>query len=284
MSGVEASTGGEAPGRPEAGPGLVIGLLGPTAVGKTAVAVALARALGTRVISCDSMQVYRGFAVLTDQPQSPQPGGVQHALVGFADPAEALSAVQYAAMARPLLAADVAAGAAVIAGGTGLYLRAALAPLSTAPADPELRTALEARAAAEGAGALHAELSRLDPQAAAEVDPKNPRRVVRALEAVLAGGGTRWSGREDLWDPVYDHPTLVVGLVRARDILAARIAARSARMLEDGAVEEVDRYRREHGWEATEPGGRGHPERDRLSGDLRVSGGRFDARPRRPSG
>jgi tRNA dimethylallyltransferase len=182
---------------------------------------------------------------------------VEHALVGFADPARGFSAVEYAALARPLLAADIgAAGAAVIAGGTGLYLRAALAPLSAAPGDPELRARLEARAAAEGAGALYAELVRLDPQATEVVDPRNPRRVVRALEAVLSGG-TRWSGRDDLWDPQYDHPTVVVGLVRPREALASRIEARSMRMLREGALDEVHRFRLERGWEATTPGGSG---------------------------
>lgn len=234
--------------------GKVIGLLGPTGVGKTAAAVELARLLGTRVISCDSMQVYRGFPVLTNQPSADEAGGIEHALVGFADPGSAYSAAAYAVAARPLIAADLArAGAAVVAGGTGLYLRAALAPLAVAPRDEELRARLEARAA-EDAGALHAELAGLDPGAAEAIDPRNVRRLVRALEAVMGGGS--WSGRDDLWHPVYDHPTVVVGLHREREELYRRIDARSRRLVEGGAVEEVRRFREERG-KAAQPGGAG---------------------------
>ena len=155
--------------------------------------------------------------------------------------------------------------------GTGLYLRAAVAPLSVAPGDPEVRARLEQRAAAEGAGALHAELAGLDPAAADAVDPRNARRVVRALEAVLVGG-KEWSGRDDLWNPRYDRPTLVVGLTLDRGRLYPRIDARAGRMLREGAVDEVLRFREDHGLEATAPGGAGHPERHRLRGDLPVSG------------
>lgn len=245
---MNASTGGR---------GLVFGLLGPTAVGKTAVAAALARALGIRVISCDSMQVYRGFPVLTNQPTSAEMVEVEHALVGLRDPFCPYSAADYALQARPLIAADVGRrGAALLAGGTGLYLRAAVAPLAIAAGDPEVRARLEERAAAEGSGALHAELASLDPAAAAAVDPRNARRIIRALEAVLAGKAG-WSGRDDLWDPHYDRPTLVVGLTLERSVLYPRIDARAGRMIRGGAVEEVLDFRERYGLEATEPGGPG---------------------------
>lgn len=203
------------------------------------------------------MQVYRGFAVLTNQPSPEEMRGVDHALIGFVDPTTSFSAAEYAACARPLIAAYAdKKGMAVIAGGTGLYLRAAVAPLAVAPGDPEVRARLEARAAAEGAAGLHAELAGLDPEAALAVDPRNARRVVRALEAVLAGG-KEWSGRDDLWNPRYDRPTLVVGLTLERAELYARIGSRAVRMLEEGAVDEVRRFREEHGREATSPGGPG---------------------------
>lgn len=237
--------------------GVVIGLLGPTAVGKTEVAVALATHLGSRVISCDSMQVYRGFPVLTNQPGPAEMRGALHELVGFVDPFELYSAAQYGADARRLIAQDVAeCGAALLAGGTGLYLRAAVAPLDVAPADPEVRTRLEERAAAEGVALLHAELARLDPGAAASVHPHNVRRVVRALEAVLVGG-KEWSGRDDLWKPRYDRPTVIVGLTLDRKVLYPRIDARAGRMLRQGAVEEVLGFREERGVEETAPGGPG---------------------------
>ncbi len=239
------------------GAGMVIGLLGPTAVGKTAVATALATTLGVRVVSCDSMQVYVGFPVLTNQPRLRDTEGAQHALVGFVDPLAPFSAAQYADCARPLVAEDVAAhGVALLAGGTGLYLRAAVAPLAVAPGDAQVRARLEERAAGEGPGALHAELARLDPAAAVAVDPRNSRRVVRALEAVLVGGAG-WSGRDDLWNPRYERPTLVVGLTLDREILYPRIDARVGRMLQEGAIEEVRRFREARGPETTLPGGSG---------------------------
>ncbi len=240
------------------GPGVVIGLLGPTGVGKTGVAVELAQTLRTPVISCDSMQVYRGFPVLTNQPSPEQMNVAPHELVGCAGPLEAFSAVQYAALARPLIEQHLSEfGWALVVGGTGLYMRAALASLSVGPAaDAELRADLETRARAEGGEALHAELTRRDPAAAQRIDPHNVRRVIRALEALLATGRS-WSGRDDLWAPVYDHPTVVVGLTVERQELHRRIDTRAARITKDGGIDEVRLFRREHGAEQTRPGGAG---------------------------
>jgi tRNA dimethylallyltransferase len=225
-------------------PGTVIGILGPTGVGKTAVATELARRLGTRIISCDSMQVYRGFPVLTNQPSPAEQAGVVHELVGVVEPAADFSAAEYASLARPLIEADlVRHGAALVVGGTGLYMRAALAPLAVSPTvDPEMRRRLEERAADEGPALLHRELAEQDPVAAAAIDPRNLRRVVRALE-VIAHTGTPWSGRDDLWRPRYLHPTLLIGLMLDRGQLNARIDARARLIAEGGAVEEVGRLR-----------------------------------------
>ncbi len=176
---------------------IVIGVLGPTGVGKTPVAAALARSLGVRVISCDSMQVYRGFPVLTNQPSPGEMRGVDHTLVGFVDPVRGFSAAEYAAFARPLVATDAdQKGAAVIAGGTGLYLRAALAPLAVAPSDAEVRARLEARATAEGADALHAELARLDPTGGRSRGPEErPPGGPRLGSAPRRGEGMVGPGR-----------------------------------------------------------------------------------------
>ena len=257
-----------------AGLGVVIGLLGPTAVGKTAVGVELARLLADRsagrsasgsisqstgpVISCDSMQVYRGFPVLTNQPGAGGARVVPHTLVGLVDPSLEFSTVEYAEQARPLIAEGLASrGWALLVGGTGLYMRAALAPLAVAEyGDPELRARLEARAAAEGAAALHTELACLDPAAARAIDARNIRRVVRALEVVMLSGQT-WSGRSDLWAPAYYNPTLVVGLVAQREELYRRIDARAARIIDEGAVGEVRRFRQERGPEGAQPGSGG---------------------------
>ena len=236
----------------------VFALLGPTGVGKTAVAVELARLLGTRVISCDSMQIYSGFAVLTNQPTDVEGLGVRHELVGIVDPSVAISAAGYAQLARPLLEEDLAAtGTALVAGGTGLYMRAALAPLAVAAAaDPAVRQKLEERAAAEGAGALHTELAGLDPAAAWVIDPRNVRRVIRALEAVTVSGAV-WSGRDDLWSPRYYHRTVVVGLTLDRLELYRRIDSRSRLIFDGGAVEEVRRFPEQSAGALTGPGGPG---------------------------
>jgi tRNA dimethylallyltransferase len=237
---------------------LVVGILGPTAVGKTAVAAALARRMGTRIISCDSMQVYEGFPVLTNQPQGPDDAVDLHELVGFVDPARSFSAGEYAALARGLVDREIRSrGKALVVGGSGLYMRAALAPLAARKAgDPGLRELLARRARRQGIDLLYAELATLEPEAARRLDARNERRVLRALEVVLAGNGP-WSGRSDLWAPVYDHPTLVVGMVMDKAVLGRRIVTRARRIVEEGAVEEVRRFREERGYECTVPGSPG---------------------------
>ena len=136
-------------------------------------------------------------------------------------------------------------------------MRAALAPLAVAAGgDAELRTHLEARASSEGVAVLYEELARLDPAAAAAIDPRNSRRVLRALEAITLTG-RQWSGRDDLWTPSYYHPTLLVGLVTDRKELYRRIDLRAGRMLRQGAVEEVRRFRETRSPEEARPGGPG---------------------------
>lgn len=245
-----------------AGPGRVVALLGPTGVGKTAVAMQVACALGVRIISCDSMQLYRGLPVLTSQPSAGESAVVEHALVGVADPDEEWTAATYAEHATAAVDADLARwGWALIVGGTGLYLRAALAPLAIPSAhDPILRSCLEERAARESPDVLYEELRSLDPEAASRIHPRNVRRVVRALEVAMAVGPGTWSGRDDLWRPVYRHPTVVIGLSMERSLLYQRIDARARQMFAGGAVDEVraDRAQRSPAPSAeSRAGGRG---------------------------
>jgi tRNA dimethylallyltransferase len=224
---------------------VVIAVFGPTGVGKTAVATRLASSLGVRVISCDSMQIYRGFPVLTNQPSGDvTAAGVRHELVAVADPEEEWSAGHYARLAQPLIDEDVAAtGWAVIAGGTGLYLRASLAPLDMAQErDLAVRSELERLAESDGPHRLHDRLVAFDPEAAAAIHPHNVRRVIRALEVVTTRGRGAWSGRADLWTPRYRHRTLLVGLSAERPLLYERVDARARAMIEGGAVDEVRRY------------------------------------------
>ena len=230
---------------PEGG-GLVIAILGPTGVGKTEVASLLALELGVRVISCDSMQIYRGFPVLTNQPrQVAAAGEVVHELVGVAEPEEEWSAARYGRKARAFIDADIAStGWALIVGGTGLYMRAALAPLAMSKAfDPERRAALEHIAATEGPDRLHDRLAAADPETARRIHPHNVRRVVRALEIIETEGVAALSERSDLWRPAYRHPTLQIVLTADRHELYERIELRAQEMVRAGAVEEVRRHR-----------------------------------------
>src|SRR5680860_563257 len=170
--------------------GRVIAIFGPTGVGKTSVAVEVAERLGVSVISCDSMQLYQGFPVLTNQPRLQETRGVKHELVAVADSQEEWTAVEYGRRAQEAIDRSRAeTGWALLVGGTGLYMRAALAPLSAPRAhDPQLRAELTRRGEEEGVDKLYRELEELDANAARTVEQKNLRRVVRALEVVTLQG------------------------------------------------------------------------------------------------
>ena len=211
----------------------VIAVFGPTASGKSAVAEALADRLATEVVSADAMQVYAGLPILTNQPERPT------RLVSLWPLEHEGSVGEYEELAHAAIDELVAAkGAAVVAGGTGLYLRAALADLDLPPAPP---TAVRARWEAaydEDRDGAFAELERRDPAAAALVHPNDRRRVVRALE--LAEVGASLAPQEGrLWSGQLRHPTLVAGLDVPEDVLEARIAERTDAMFRRGVVEEV---------------------------------------------
>ncbi|MHB1343372.1 MAG: tRNA (adenosine(37)-N6)-dimethylallyltransferase MiaA [Thermoleophilia bacterium] len=222
----------------------VLALFGPTGVGKTAVAARVALRSDIRVLSCDSMQIYRGFPVLTNQPAGRESLGVAHEFVSVADPEEEWNAADYGRRAQACIDEDVStSGCALIAGGTGLYLRAALAHLDIPEAsDPERIAVLEARAEKDGPEDLHRELEALDPVAARSIPATNVRRLIRALEVTRTNGPGSWSSHTDLWTPRYRHPTVVVTLTAERSELYRRVNERAPVMLAEGAVEEVRRH------------------------------------------
>jgi tRNA dimethylallyltransferase len=211
----------------------VVGIFGPTASGKSAVAQHVADALGTEVVSADALQVYRRLTILTNQPSA------STRLVGIRDPAETMSVGEYAALAHDAIDDLVRMhGAAVVAGGTGLYLRAALANLEIPPAvDASARRRLE-QLYDDDPDAAYARLGKLDPVAAASVHVNDRRRVVRALELVTVGR-TLSPATDRLWSETTRRPTLVVGLELPEDELERRIAARTDEMIERGVVDEV---------------------------------------------
>ena len=212
----------------------VVAIFGPTASGKTAVAEAVAARIPAELVSADAMQVYEGLPLLTNQGAG--------RLVGIWPLEHEGSVGEYAALAHAEIDAALAAGKTpVVVGGTGLYLRAALAELELPPAPPPgARERWEAVYDAEGGEAAHAELARRDPRAAAAVHPRDRRRVVRGLELAEAGASLR-PAEDRLWGTQTRHPTTVVGLDVSRDVLEERIVARTRRMFERGVEEEVRR-------------------------------------------
>jgi len=211
----------------------VVAVFGPTASGKSAVAESVAERLATAVVSADAMQVYRGLPILTNQPSTPT------RLVGIRALDEEMSLGAFAELAHreiDVLVQD--RGAAVVCGGTGLYLRAALADLNVPPAvDPEVRARV-GREVDDDRAAAHRRLAELDPAAAGAVHPHDRKRLVRALE--LADEGTSLvANQHRLWDGETRRPTLIVGLDVTPDVLERRIRERAEAMFARGVVDEV---------------------------------------------
>ncbi|MCZ2861067.1 tRNA (adenosine(37)-N6)-dimethylallyltransferase MiaA [Blastococcus sp. VKM Ac-2987] len=215
----------------------VVAVVGPTATGKTALAVALARRLGGEVVNADSMQLYRGMDIGTAKPDAAERGGVPHHLLDLWHVREPASVAEYRQRARAEIDRLRAAGTVpFLVGGSGLYVRAVLDELNFPGTDPAVRARLEAELAAVGPATLHGRLAGLDPAAAAAVLPSNGRRIVRALEVIELTGGPF---RAALPDPRPHYPAVVVGLDRAPAELDQRIAVRVDRMWAAGFVDEV---------------------------------------------
>ncbi|WP_199589285.1 tRNA (adenosine(37)-N6)-dimethylallyltransferase MiaA [Blastococcus sp. TF02A-26] len=216
----------------------VVAVVGPTATGKTALAVALATRLGGEVVNADSMQLYRGMDIGTAKPDLAERGGVPHHLLDLWHVREPASVAEYRSRARAEVDRLRAAGVVpFLVGGSGLYVRAVLDELDFPGTDPELRARLEAELADVGPATMHARLADVDPAAAAAVLPSNGRRIVRALEVVELTGGPF---RASLPEPRPHYPAVVVGLDREPAELDERIALRVDRMWASGFVAEVE--------------------------------------------
>jgi len=220
-----------------------IALMGPTASGKTALALDWAQRFGGEIVSVDSALVYRGLDIGAAKPDAAERARAPHHMLDLRDPWQAYSAAEFARDARAAIDGILARGRLpILAGGTGLYFRALLHGLSPMPqADPALRAAIEAEAAAHGWPALHAELARVDPAAAARIHATDPQRIQRALEVFRASGRpiSDWQGRAS---PSQRLPCRVLKLVvaaRDRGVLHARIERRLDAMLAAGFLDEV---------------------------------------------
>jgi tRNA dimethylallyltransferase len=226
----------------------VIALFGPTGVGKTAIATALAeqlRALGESpvAVSADALQVYTGLETLTGAADAADRAALEHRLISFLPVDATFSAGQYAELAHAEIDALLAAGGRpIVVGGTGLYLRAALTELRLRPPPPEgVRERWTAELEARGPQALHAILANRAPWAAAEIEAGDRQRIVRALELLDLGELEPPAGESQLWTAEVRRPTLLIGLVMERDRLYSAIDARVDQMLAAGAAEEARR-------------------------------------------
>ncbi len=221
-------------------------MFGPTGVGKTAVAVGLARVLLARgeqpvAISADALQVYTGLETLTGVASGAEQAELEHRLVSFLPLDATFSAGQYAELAHAEIDTVLTEGRRpIVVGGTGLYLRAALTELNLRPPPPEgARERWTAELERHGAPALHAILAQRAPWAAEDIDANDRQRIVRLLELLDAGELEQPDGPSQLWTEEVRRPTLLVGLVMEREQLYARIDARVEEMLTAGVREEV---------------------------------------------
>jgi tRNA dimethylallyltransferase len=220
----------------------MIAIFGPTAAGKTGVAVEVARllrkdGLDPVAVNCDAIQVYRGLEVLSGAATAEEQSQLEHRLVGFVDANQEFSAGRYAELAHAEIDSLLASGRVpIVVGGAGLYLRAALSELELRPPVPaEIRASVEAEMAERGPEAMHAELA---PDVAATVHPNDRKRIGRSLELQRAGIEPP-TGSEQLWTEKLRHPTELVGLTIDRDRLTERIDARVEAMAAAGAAEEA---------------------------------------------
>src|SRR3990170_8426053 len=220
----------------------LLAIVGPTAVGKSAVALEVAKRLNGEIISADSMQVYQGMDIGTAKPSLQELKEVKHHLIDLVTPSQDFSVAEYQKLAREAInEIESRARYPIVVGGSGLYIRAVIDDLKFPQGlvGSPIRLELEKEAALKGGEALYLELKKLDPEAAKKIHPRNVRRVIRALEVIKVNGGLfsdfqkEWEKRKSVYD------LIIVGLDVPRDELFFRIDERIDRQLEAGLLEEV---------------------------------------------
>lgn len=221
----------------------IIAIVGPTASGKSALALAIAKEYGGEIISCDSMQVYKRMNIGTAKPSALEMSEVRHHLIDVKEPTENFSCEDYVSLASSAIDLVSASGRLpIVCGGTGLYLDALLRGGNSAPSidTSDIRAELSLRAKNEGVFALYEELLRVDPESAAAIHPNNVKRVIRALEIYIALGEKKseLDKRSKELDSPYDATVIYLNYLN-RDILYRRIDSRVDSMIKDGLVEET---------------------------------------------
>ena len=223
----------------------ILAVVGPTAGGKTALSIALAKELGGEVVSCDSMQIYREMSIGTAKPTREEMDGVPHHLIDVVDPFTSYSCAEYVSDARSILKEITARGRLpVFCGGTGLYLDGVLlgGSFEDTPSDPAVRERLTALASEHGAPHMHAMLRAVDPESADAIHPNNVKRVIRALEIFECCGVPKSELDRRSRERGLCYDATVIGLrYHSRDLLYSRIDRRVELMLEDGLLDETKR-------------------------------------------
>ena len=219
----------------------LVAILGPTATGKSALGIALARRFGGEIVSCDSTAVYRGFDIGTDKVPQAARRGIPHHLIDVADPTEEYSAARYARDAAAVIRDITARGRLpILVGGTGLYYRSLTRGFFPGPSrDTPLRTRLERIADRKGNERLHALLGRIDAPSAARIEPADRKRVIRALEVYLLTGRPLTAHFADTHSPLPEYRVIPFGLLIPAEETAARVAARVDAQFEQGLLDEI---------------------------------------------
>ncbi len=238
---------------------LLICIVGPTGVGKTALAIELAERLNSEIVSADSRQVYRGMDIGTGKPTPDQLTRVRHHLIDRVDPDQSYTLAEYQADAFAAIAGIFSRGKQpLLVGGTGLYVRAVTEGLQIpgVPPNAELRAQLEERVAQAGGAKLYEELKQVDPEAAARIDPRNVRRTIRALEVYLT------TGQKFSAAAAKEPPFAVrrIGLTLSRDELYRRVDARVDEMIARGWLDEVRALAAKYDWSLPAFSSLGYPQ------------------------
>jgi tRNA dimethylallyltransferase len=238
----------------------LIAIIGPTGVGKTALAIELAEKINAEIVSADSRQIYRGMDIGTGKPRHDQLARVKHHLIDIVEPDQAYTLAEYQRNALRSIEDIFARGKQpLLVGGTGLYIRAVTEGLviPEVPPTPEVRSKLEARAAIEGGDKLYAELKLIDPEAALRIDPHNVRRTIRALE-VYQVTGQKFSELGKIDPPPFEIRK--IGLTLPREELYRRIDQRIDEMIEHGWLEETRSLAAKYDWKLPSMSSLGYPQ------------------------
>ena len=220
---------------------LVVAVLGPTATGKSALALALAERYGGEIVNCDSTAVYRGFDIGTDKLPLAERRGIPHHLIDIADPTDEYTAAQYGRdAATAIRAIHARAGLPILAGGTGFYYRALTRGLFPGPGrDPALRRRLESTAERRGVPFLHRMLRKVDPESAARIQPRDVKRMVRALEVYLLTGRALTTHFAETRSPIPDVDVLAFAVRLSAALIAERVIRRVDAQFDRGLLSEI---------------------------------------------